>query len=75
MSLLNVAQAIRGYLVSHGIRQTFVAEKCGWPKQKVNAIVCGKKKMTADEMAIICNAIGVPYDFFYNIADSNRISA
>ena len=73
--MLNIAQAIQEYLISHGIRQTFVAEKCGWPKQKVNAIVRGKKKMTADEMAAICNAIDVPYDFFYKIADNNRISA
>ncbi len=64
---MGIEQAIRDYLVSHGIKQTFVAEQCAWTKQKTSAIVTGKKKITADEYGSICDAIGVPYDYFYNV--------
>lgn len=72
---MNVAQAVRDYLTEHGIKQTYLAQKCGWTRQKTSAIVLGKKKMTADEMAIICKAINVPYAFFYEITETSQSSA
>lgn len=72
---MRVAEAVRDYLVAHGIKQTYLAKECGWTKQKTSSIVSGKKKMTADEMAIICKAINVPYAFFYEIAESSQSSA
>lgn len=65
---MNIEQSIREYLICHGIKQTFIAEKCGWTKQKTNAIVTGKKKITAEECGAVCEAVGVPYDYFYNAA-------
>lgn len=64
---LGIELAIGEYLIGHGIKQTFVSERCGWTKQKTNAIAKGKKKITAEEYGTICDAIGVPYDYFYNI--------
>ena len=32
------------------------------------AVVGGQQKMTAEELAAICEALGVPYDFFYQKA-------
>ena len=63
---MNIELAIREYLISHGIKQAFVADKCGWSKQKTNAIMTGKQKINADEYGSICDAICVPYDYFYN---------
>lgn len=40
---MRIELAIREYLISHGIKQTFVAEQCGWSKQKTNSIMTGKK--------------------------------
>lgn len=60
--------AIRKYLIDHGIKQTFISDKCGWTKQKTNAIVTGKRKITADEYGEVCDAVGVPYDYFFNMA-------
>lgn len=65
---MNIASSIREYLNAHGIRQTFVAERCGWSRQKINAIMCSKQRITADEYAAICDALEVPYDYFYNAA-------
>ena len=75
---MDIARIVREYLSEHGIKQTFLAEKCGWSKQKTNSIILGRKKMAADEMASICNAVGVPYSYFYEIAygeDCNSDSA
>ena len=60
---MNIELAIREYLISHGIKQTFVAEQCGWSKQKTNSNMTGKKKITAAEYGAI---VGEPYDYFFN---------
>lgn len=62
---MNIELSIRKYLIGHGIKQSFVAEKCGWTRQKTNAIAMGKKKITANEYGELCEAIGVPYDYFF----------
>ena len=68
---MNIAQAVYAYISSRGIQQKFIAEKCGWSKQKTSAIIRGKKKMTAEELANICDALGVPYDYFYQIVSQS----
>lgn len=65
---LRIEQAIKEYLKNHGIKQAFVAERCDWTKQRMNAILTGKQKISADDYAAICEAISVPYDYFYNAA-------
>ena len=53
---MSVASAIREYLKSHGIKQSFVAEKCGWSRQKQNTRILMDRLnrsaygMTWDEM-------------------------
>jgi transcriptional regulator with XRE-family HTH domain len=61
---LSVAQSIQTYLKDHGIKQAFIAEKCGWSKQKTSCIISGRSKMAADDFLAICDVIGVPYDYF-----------
>ena len=61
---MTIASAIRMYLQGHGIKQTFIAEKCGWSKQKMSCIVNGKSKMTVEDYQALCRAIGVPYELF-----------
>lgn len=65
---MDISLSIRNYLKSHGIKQSFVSEGCGWTKQKTSLIVRGRRKITADELAAICDTLGVPYDFFYQAA-------
>ena len=72
---MNIELSIREYLISHGIKQAFVADKCGWSKQKANAIMTGKQKINANEYGSICDAIGVPYDYFYNVVAAAQDSA
>ena len=64
---MSIEQAIRQYLKSRGIKQAFIAEQCGWAKQRMNAILTGKQKISADDYGAICEVVGVPYDYFYNV--------
>lgn len=66
---MNIEKAIRDYLVTHGITQAFIARECGWTKQRMNAILIGRQKINAYDMGAICEAVGVPYDYFYNAAE------
>lgn len=59
-----IGKAIREYLVSHGITQVFVARKCGWTKQKASNIFSGKQKLSFEDGQKVCDALGVPYDYF-----------
>ena len=68
---MDVAMSVQKYLKVHGIKQATIAEKCGWSKQRTSNIIRGEKKMDAEEMAAICDAVGVPYDFFYNNASKD----
>ena len=61
---MTIASAIRNYLQEHGIKQAFVAEKCGWSRQKTSCIINGKSKMTVEEYRILCKSMGVPYELF-----------
>ena len=71
---MTVSQAINQHIRESGIKQTALAEKCGWPKQKMNAIVRERQTLSSDDYGCICDALDVPYDFFYNLA-SNAVSA
>lgn len=61
---MTIASTIRAYLQDHGIKQTFIAEKCGWSKQELSCIVNEKSKMTVEDYQTLCRAIGVPYELF-----------
>ena len=67
--------AIREYLINHGITQAFISRKCGWSRTRTNAILTGKQKLKAEDNKRICEAIGVPYDYFFNAAAAARDSA
>lgn len=73
---MSIAKAVREYLTTHGIRQSHIAEVCGWSKQKTSAIINGRKRMTAEELAAISDALQLPYDYFYIAAGycGNHIS-
>lgn len=72
---MTIEKTIRCYLIDHGIKQSFVAEKCGWSRQKTNSIVCGKRKITADEYGDLCDALNLPYEHFYNSSNNAQTSA
>ena len=61
---MEIVSAVRNYLQEHGIKQSFVSQKCGWSRQKTSCIINGKSKMTAEEYQALCKALKVPYELF-----------
>ena len=59
-----VYQEIADYIRVNNLCQTMVAKKCGWSRQRLNAVLCGRNKLYADDMVKICDALSVPYDIF-----------
>jgi transcriptional regulator with XRE-family HTH domain len=55
---------IKKYLEENGIKQNFLSEKTGIPASVINAILNDKRKVEANEYMKICDAIGVPLDYF-----------
>lgn len=64
MKTLKVQDNILLYLNNKGIRQSFIAQKCGWSKQKLHFMLHKKQSMTVEEYGLICDVLNVSYDFF-----------
>ncbi len=61
---LTIQNNILLYLHNKGIRQSFIAQKCGWSKQKLHFMLHKKQSMTVEEYGLICDVLNVSYDFF-----------
>ena len=62
---MDVQGNVARYVQSHGIMQKFLVEKTGMKKAKVSMIMNSKQKMTVDDFAKFCIALGKqPNDFF-----------
>ncbi len=48
----------------NGIKKSFVAEKTGIPAPILNMMLNDNRKIEANEYMSICDAIGVPLDYF-----------
>ena len=55
---------IKKYLDENGIKQTFVSEKTEIPPSILNMMLNDNRKIEANEYMKICDAIGVPLDYF-----------
>ena len=63
-----MGEKIRAYLDSHGIKQTFLAEQTGLAYQIISDICLKGRKVEATEYKKICDALGVPLDYFFEEA-------
>jgi transcriptional regulator with XRE-family HTH domain len=63
---LNTNTKIKQYLESNGIRQEFVATKIKMKKNIFNNIVNGKRRITADELKLVADALKVDANIFLN---------
>jgi len=61
---MRVYQKVRAYLNENGIKQKVVAQKSNISVTTFNAIMTGKRKMYADDLCAICNALKVKPETF-----------
>lgn len=59
-----VYEKVREYITNHGIKQTYIARKCGISTSTFNAILSGKRTMYADDLRAICFALNVSPELF-----------
>lgn len=59
-----VGEKIKEYLQEHGIKQSFLAEKTGLTPSVVSDICNRDRKVDVLENYKICNALGLPADYF-----------
>ena len=57
-------EKISDYIKQNGIKQTFIADKCGWTKQKLYNLLHGRNRISVEDYEAICEALSVPFDFF-----------
>lgn len=61
---MEVGLKIKKYIENNGISQTHISKKTAIPSAKLNLALNGKRRLTFDEYALICGALGVNTDFF-----------
>ena len=59
-----VYEKVRAYLEQGGIKQSFVADKIGMSMSTFNAIMCGNRKLYADDLRQICYSLNVSPEKF-----------
>ncbi|MBQ8663316.1 MAG: helix-turn-helix transcriptional regulator [Eubacterium sp.] len=59
-----VGLRVKKYLDDNGIKYSYVAEKINMPMNMFSPLLNGKRKMTAEEYLLICQAIGVDAGYF-----------
>lgn len=55
---MQTSEAIKEYMDSNGIKQTFIAKKIGTSPQVLGQLVNGKRKIEVKEFFTICEAMG-----------------
>ena len=57
---------IKKYLQDHGIKQYYIRERLGLSASACNALLNGNRGISAEEYFKICDALGLPLDYFKN---------
>lgn len=61
---MEVNKKLKKYLEENGIKQSFLIASTGISQEKISNMMTGKRKITADELSKICQALGVSADLF-----------
>ncbi len=61
---MSEGQEIKQYLKERGISQAWLSAKTKIPPDKLSYSLCGRRKLTLREYALICGVLGVNTDYF-----------
>lgn len=59
-----VGVKIKEYMETHGVSQAEIADMSGIPRPKFSKMLNGEQKISLDDYALICGALGVGVDKF-----------
>jgi len=61
---MQIYEKVRKYIMKNGIKQNVVAKKCNISVSTFNAMMCGRRKMYAEDLRSICYALEVSPEVF-----------
>lgn len=64
---MKVCDRLNAYMKAKGLKQKTIAEKAGFTENQFSQIINDKRSISADELEIICNAIGTTPNEIYKI--------
>ena len=56
---MNINDNLKNYIELIGIKQTYLSDKTKIPADTISKILNGKRKMTAEELLAICDALHI----------------
>lgn len=62
---INLNISLKNYIGTIGIKQSYLSEKTNIPADAISKILNGKRKMTAEELLLICDALCVDPRIFW----------
>lgn len=62
-----IKQRIASYVEEKGIKQIYISQCTGLSPQAISLLLRGERNLDVEEYAKLCDALDVPYDFFFNV--------
>ena len=70
---MRVYEKVRVYIDEKGYKQVNIARKAGIPKATFNAILNGKRTLSADDLRAICLAVNVSPELFIEVPKNSEL--
>lgn len=67
-----IAESIATYLKEHGIKQAALGRQTGLSRRCLSLSLRGMRKISVEEYGMICDALKVPYDFFFREVNDQK---
>lgn len=65
---MNISEQLNEIVASRGIKQNFISDKTGWTVDKVSKTLRGERKLTAEELLMLCNILDIDPNIFRTAA-------
>lgn len=56
---MKIEEGIKKYIEANGLKQKYVAELSGITENSISRILCGKRRMRAEELLNMCRAFDI----------------
>lgn len=72
---MKVCDRLKLYIDKSGLKQKVIAEKSGFSENQMSQMLNDKRSISADELEIICNAMGTSPNEIYSIGSDEFVSS
>ena len=72
--IMKVCDRLKLYIDRSGLKQKVIAEKSGFSENQMSQMLNDKRSISADELEIICNAMGTSPNEIYSMHPDEFVS-